>query len=140
MLIKAVSKVIIASALLFSVNAYAEDEVYAIPDELHAVFKDNGFKDVELEESMIKGTSLIIIFSDFDIKRDRYLQTIRLVCSAVQKDNNLLNDYDIDDVIAQNLMESVQASFKDATKSCLSMPKDNNEKYIDDHTAMTRLK
>lgn len=140
MSVKAISKLIIACALLFSVNGYAEDEVYAIPDELHVVFKENGFKDVELEESMIKGSSLIIIFSDFDIKHDRYVKAINLVCAEVQKNNDLLNDYEIDEVIAQNLMESVQVAFKDASENCLLMPKDNNEKYIDDHTVMTRLK
>ena len=140
MLIKAVNKIIIASALLLSVNCFAEDEVYAIPDELHAVFKENGFKDVELEESMIKGSSLVIIFSDFDLKHDRYLNAIRLVCSEVQKNNDLLKGYDIEEVIAQNLMESVQATFKDASKNCLLMPKSDNTKFIDDHTVAARLK
>ncbi|MFJ5358962.1 hypothetical protein [Pectobacterium sp. CHL-2024] len=141
MLIKNLSRIIIAyTLLLFSFNCYAEDEEYAIPDELYAVFEENGFSDIELEESMIKGSSLIIIFADFNLKYDRYLNAVRTVCSEVQKDKDFLNDYEIDEIVAQNLMESVQAVFKDASKNCLLMPKGDNKKFIDDHTIMVRLK
>ena len=140
MLSKAVGKIIIAAALLFSVNSYAEDEVYAIPDELHAVFKENGFKDVELEESMIRGSSLVIIFSDFDLKHDRYLNAIRLVCSEVKKKNDLLKDYDIDEDIDQNIMLLVQATFKYASNNYLLMLLCDTINCIDDHTITARIK
>ncbi|KFF61422.1 MULTISPECIES: hypothetical protein [Pectobacterium] len=141
MSIKTISKIIIAyTLLLFSVHCYADDEEYAIPDELYVIFEESGFDDVELDESMIKGSSLIIIFSDFNLKYNRYLNAVRAVCSEVQKDKDFLNDYEIDEIVAQNLMESVQAVFKDASKNCLLMPKDNNKNFIDDHTIMVKLK